>query len=75
MAAFEICAALALLAVAAFQVWLTMRVMRSGLYERKQKMLQVELIWLIAIIGAALVFSVLREDDRAERGPPPELRS
>jgi hypothetical protein len=64
---FEIIVGLAALSAAAFQIWLTVRVFRSRLYERRQKVLQVELIWLLPIVGAALVFSVLREDDTQRR--------
>jgi hypothetical protein len=46
-----------------FQAWLTMRVMKSKLFDRKQKMLQTQLIWLVPIIGASLVFTVLHEED------------
>jgi len=67
MGAFEIFVLLVLLAMAAFQVWLTVRVFRSVLYERKQKIWQAQLIWLLPIIGAGLVFSVLRDDEAAER--------
>lgn len=65
---FEIVIALALLALLSFQVWLTARVFRSRLYERKQKIWQAQLIWLVPVIGAGIVFSVLQEDDRAQRG-------
>lgn len=71
---FELCIVVALVCAATFQSWLTVRVLRSGLYERKQKIFQVQLIWLIPIIGAALVFSVLRDDERAERGPDQHQR-
>ena len=74
MYTFEIIALLALLCVASFQLWLTTKVVRSGLYERKQKMFQIQLIWLLPIVGAALVFSVLREDEAAQGGPHTHLR-
>jgi hypothetical protein len=72
---FEILVGLAVTCVASFQAWLTSRVYRSGLYERRQKALQVQLIWLLPIVGAALVFSVLREDDAAKRGADTQLRT
>ena len=65
MNGFELLIGLALLAVVGFQAWLTVRVVRSGLYERKQKIWQAQLIWLVPVIGASLVFSVLREDEAA----------
>ncbi len=64
---FEILVAAALLAVLAFQVWLTVRVFKSRLYERKQKIWQAQLIWLLPIIGAGLVLAVLQENAKAER--------
>ena len=67
MSAFEILFGVALLAVVAFQAWLTIRVFKSSLYERKQKIWQAQLIWLLPIIGAGLVFSVLQDDAKAER--------
>lgn len=67
MGTFEIVVGAAIVAVVAFQVWLTVRVHRSKLYERKQKIWQTQLIWLLPVIGAGLVFSILQEDDRAQR--------
>jgi hypothetical protein len=64
---FEILVGAALAALVAFQAWLTMRVFKSRLYERKQKIWQAQLIWLLPIIGAGLVFSILQEDSKAER--------
>ncbi len=74
MYAFEIAFGLALLALASFQTWLTVRVFKSSLYERKQKIWQAQLIWLLPIIGAGLVFSILHEDERSQR-PSSELKS
>lgn len=67
----------ALLAAVAFQVWLTVRVFRSNLFERDQKMNQAKLIWLLPVIGAAIVFSVLIQEDEALRQSKPKthLRS
>jgi hypothetical protein len=74
MTTFEILVAAALLAVVSFQGWLTHRVFTSGLYERKQKIWQAQLIWLLPIVGAGLVFSVLREDQNAEREASAHLK-
>jgi hypothetical protein len=71
---FEIVVGVVVLCAVSFQAWLTFRVFRSGLYERKQKLLQVQLIWLLPIVGAALVFSVLREDDAAQQRADSHLR-
>jgi putative copper export protein len=75
MPVFEILVALALLAVVAFQAWLTRRVFQSQLYERKQKIWQAQLIWLLPILGAGLVFSILQEDRKAERDASSQLKS
>jgi hypothetical protein len=72
---FQIVLSLALVAVVAFQIWLTVRVFRSGMYERKQKIWQAQMIWFLPIIGAGLVFSILREDDAANREASTHLRS
>ena len=75
MSAFEIVVALALAAVVVFQAWLTRRVWKSHLYERKQKIWQAQLIWLLPILGAGLVFSILQEDRQAERDAASQLKS
>lgn len=67
MTPFEILVAAVVLAAFLFQGWLTHRVFQSKLYERKQKIAQAQLIWLLPIIGAGLVFSVLQDDAKAER--------
>lgn len=64
-----------LLAVVAFQAWLTVRVFRSKLFERKQKILQAQLIWLVPVIGAGLVFTVLQEEERSQGKTPPSALS
>jgi len=63
MGTFEIFFAVALVLLVAFQSWLTVRVFKSHLFDKKQKMLQTQLIWLVPIIGASLVFTVLHEED------------
>ena len=75
MFAFEIFVALVVVALVSFQAWLTIRVFRSGLYERKQKIWQAQLIWLLPIIGAGLVFSILNEDRKAETEATAHLKS
>jgi hypothetical protein len=66
MPVFEIVVASVALAVVGFQAWLTRRVFQSQLYERKQKIWQAQLIWLLPVLGAGLVFSILQEDRKAE---------
>ena len=60
---------LAVLAI--FQAWLTVRVLRSDLYDRKQKIWQTQLIWFVPIIGAGLVFYILSDQ---EEGKPKTSR-
>jgi putative copper export protein len=64
---FDILVLAAIAAVLLFQAWLTHRVFKSKLYERKQKIMQAQLIWLLPIIGAGLVFHVLQDDKKAEQ--------
>jgi hypothetical protein len=75
MGPFELGLGLVVTCIAAFQVWLTVRVFRSNMFERKQKVMQAQLIWLIPIIGSVLVFSVLQEETANDRPSPPHLKS
>ena len=67
MGTFELVFAVAFTLLVAFQAWLTVRVFKSKLFDRKQKMLQTQLIWLVPIIGASLVFTVLHEEDSSNK--------
>jgi hypothetical protein len=62
-----------LIGVLVFQVRTTLRVFRSRLFDRPQKLAQAKLIWLLPVIGACLVASVLEDEDRRDRGSPPGL--
>lgn len=64
----DVFASLILLAVIAFQVWVTLKVRRSTEYDPSQKSAQTKLIWLLPLIGAAIAFSVLETEDKKE--PP-----
>lgn len=75
MSPFEILIIAVVLAVLGFQGWLTYRVFQSKLYERKQKIMQAQLIWLLPVIGAGLVFSVLQDDAKSERDASAHLKS
>jgi putative copper export protein len=75
MGPLEIGVSLAVACAVVFQAWLTMRVFRSKMFERRQKVLQVQLIWLLPILGAGLVFSVLQEENTNDRGPSSHLKS
>lgn len=58
-----------LLVVAAvvFQIWVTLRLRRTPIYDRAQKNAQAKLIWLLPVVGAAIVFSVLVSEEAYER--------
>jgi hypothetical protein len=59
-----------------FQVWVTVRVFRSRLYESSEKSAQAKLIWLLPVLGAIIAFSVLTSEEQAERrANDPSLRS
>ena len=52
-----------LAAIALFmQVFATLRVRKSPSYAVEQKRAQVKLIWLLPVLGAAMVLSVLHQD-------------
>jgi hypothetical protein len=74
MGFLEVAVGLVIACVILFQAWLTVRVFRSKMYERRQKVLQAQLIWLLPIIGAGLVFSILQEESANER-PTSHLKS
>lgn len=58
---------LLLVAAVTFQVWVTWRVWRSELFQRSQKVAQSQLIWILPVLGAVIVHSVLSEEDRQGR--------
>lgn len=74
MTGFDFVYGLLLLGIVAAQIWLTVRVWRSHSYERSQKILQSKLIWLVPIVGAVLVFSLMPDEDDSLRRPKNELR-
>jgi hypothetical protein len=50
-----------------FQVWVTYRVWHAPFYERSHKLAQSKLIWLLPALGAVFAFSVLIDEEQAER--------
>ena len=56
-----------LLAALVFQIWVTLRLRRTPIYDRSQKQAQAKLIWLLPVVGAAIVFSVLVSEEAYER--------
>ncbi|WP_437311782.1 hypothetical protein [Sorangium sp. So ce388] len=75
MTPFDILVGTALAALLAFQIYVTVRVFRSRVYEPKQKVYQAQLVWLLPIIGAGLVFSILQEEDKTRRDASSHLGS
>lgn len=67
--------ALLLVAILAFQVRTTMKVWRSGAFDRPQKVAQSRLIWLLPLIGAVIVGAVLDDEERRDGGNTPGLGS
>lgn len=61
-----------LIAVLGYQLWVSTLVMRSPMYEPKQKALQLMGIWLIPIVGAVVAHSVLRTEGRPPCKPEKE---
>jgi hypothetical protein len=64
---------LLIVVILAFQARTTLRVWRSKLFDRSQKIAQSQLIWLLPLIGAVIVLSVLDDEDKRDKGPPPGL--
>jgi len=50
-----------------FQVWVTLRLRRTQIFDAPQKSAQTKLIWLLPVVGAAIVFSVMVSEDQHER--------
>jgi hypothetical protein len=57
-----------LVAVAAIQLRVSWRLLRSPIYEPRQKWAQLALIWLIPLLGAIVVYTMMR----VEGQPPPK---
>jgi hypothetical protein len=56
-----------ILAVIIFQIFATLRVKADSGSSPEQKRMQLRLIWLLPLVGAALVFAVLRDEPRPAR--------
>ena len=68
---------LVLVLLVVFQVWVTFRVWKAPFYERSHKLAQSKLIWLLPALGAVFAFSVLIDEEQAERKyrqPPTDSR-
>ena len=58
---------LLLVGALAFQVFVTLRIRRTKLFDASQIRNQTKLIWLLPVVGAAIVFSVLVSEEQHER--------
>ena len=58
---------LSLLSALLFQIWGTVRLRRTPIFDPSQKSAQTKLIWLVPVIGAAIVFAVLVGEEQHER--------
>jgi hypothetical protein len=63
-----------LLSIVAFQIWVTVRLWRIEWFEKAEKIAQSKLIWLLPLLGAAMVYSVIADEDEPQ-GPASHLRS
>jgi hypothetical protein len=55
--------------IVAYQIWVTLQLARSSLYEPNQKWLQSVLIWLIPVLGAIVVQVMMWSDGRPPYKP------
>jgi hypothetical protein len=58
---------LGLISVLLFQIWVTVRLRRTPIFDPPQKSAQTKLIWLVPLVGAAIVFAVLVGEEQHER--------
>jgi len=69
----EIALGILVAVVMLLQVGITVRLCRSDLYTRGQKIAQCAMIWLLPVVGAIVVYTGLRHtDDVPRREPNPE---
>jgi hypothetical protein len=50
-----------------FQIFVTLRIRRTQLFEASEIRNQTKLIWLLPVVGAAIVFSVHVSEEQHER--------
>ena len=58
----------------ALQVFATWRLRRSASYAAEQKSVQMRLIWLLPVVGAAMVLAVMQQDGELGRDRSGEQR-
>lgn len=65
---------LLILAILVFQVFVTYRVWRVDWFERSEKIAQSKFIWLLPLVGAVMVYTVIADEDEP-RGPSSHWRN
>lgn len=55
--------------IALYQLWVSVWLLRSTLYERRQKGFQLVVVWLVPIVGAVIVHSMMRSDGKPRYTP------
>lgn len=65
----------AVVAAVALQTFLTVRVWRAQSYDREQKVAQTKLIWLLPVLGAVLVFSLMPDESPPNGRPKSHIKS
>ena len=58
------------IALVVAQALVTVRLWRSDLYTRSEKIAQSALVWLLPAGGSAIVYAALRQDDDVSRPTP-----
>jgi len=54
---------------AAYQLWVSVELLRSSIYVPIQKTLQLILVWLVPVVGAFIVQSMMRSEGKAPYKP------
>lgn len=55
--------------IAVYQLWVSVRVSHAAHLEASQKLLQVALVWLVPVIGAIIVHSMLAVEGKTPHKP------
>jgi hypothetical protein len=69
MRSSDLFAVLAIIGALVFQIWVTLRVRRSELYEGSEKAAQTRLIWMVPVFGALIAFGMLGHDEPQTKNP------
>ena len=67
--------AFSVVAAVCLQAFLTVRVWRAQSYDREQKVAQTKLIWMLPVLGAVLVFSLMPDESQTNGRPKSHIKS